>query len=82
MYAFIEIIDLIRTAGKTDDYEKNPKAYYSEAFTFGNKYGYLESVKKAKLYITRALFAGKNVEVGEGHGPVNHFFAPQKLKVR
>lgn len=41
-----------------------------------------KSVKKAKLYITHALFAGKNVDIGEGHGPVNHFFAPQKLKVR
>ncbi len=40
------------------------------------------SVKKAKKYITCALFAGKNVSIGTGHGPVNHFFDPQKLKIK
>lgn len=41
-----------------------------------------KSVKRAKTYITQALFAGKNVIVGEGYGPVNHFFAPKKLKLK
>lgn len=39
------------------------------------------SVKKAKQYITYALFSGKNVNIGKGNGPVNHFFAPMKLKL-
>lgn len=41
-----------------------------------------KSVRKAKLYITQALFAGKSVSCGQGHGPVNHFFHPEKLKLR
>ncbi|MBQ9077881.1 MAG: bifunctional hydroxymethylpyrimidine kinase/phosphomethylpyrimidine kinase [Muribaculaceae bacterium] len=40
------------------------------------------SVKKAKQYITYALFAGKHVNIGNGNGPVNHFFSPKKLKLR
>lgn len=39
-----------------------------------------KSVRKAKQYISYALFAGKNVCIGNGNGPVNHFFAPEKLK--
>lgn len=41
-----------------------------------------KSIKKAKRYITYALFAGKDVKIGGGHGPVNHFFHPDKLKLR
>lgn len=40
------------------------------------------SVRYAKRYITQALFAGKNVVCGKGHGPVNHFFHPEKLKIK
>ncbi len=32
----------------------------------------------AKDYIIHALYAGKDVEIGKGHGPVNHFFDPKK----
>lgn len=38
-----------------------------------------EAVKAAKEYIFQALSAGKDAYVGAGHGPVNHFFDPQKL---
>ncbi len=38
------------------------------------------AVKRAKLYITRALEAGSFVTVGKGHGPVDHFFSPRRLK--
>lgn len=45
-------------------------------------YSLQESVQKAKEYITNAIEAGKNVEIGRGNGPVNHFFCPQKLIIR
>lgn len=38
------------------------------------------AVSRAKLYISRALEAGSFVTVGKGHGPVNHFFSPRRLK--
>ncbi len=40
-----------------------------------------DAVAKAKAYLQNALEAGANVEVGKGHGPVNHFFDPQKLNI-
>ena len=38
------------------------------------------AVRHAKLYISHALEAGSFVTVGKGHGPVNHFFSPRRLK--
>jgi hydroxymethylpyrimidine/phosphomethylpyrimidine kinase len=38
-----------------------------------------EAVSGAKHYITEALKAGKDVHIGDGHGPLNHFFAPLPL---
>lgn len=38
-----------------------------------------EAVERAKEYIYRALVEGKDVNIGHGHGPLNHFFAPHKL---
>lgn len=38
------------------------------------------ATKQAKLYISHALEAGSFVTVGKGHGPVNHFFSPRRLK--
>lgn len=38
------------------------------------------AVKRAKLYISHALEAGSFVTIGKGHGPVNHFFSPRRLK--
>jgi len=32
----------------------------------------IEAIEKAKTYITEALIAGTRLEVGEGHGPVDH----------
>ncbi|MDE6394512.1 MAG: bifunctional hydroxymethylpyrimidine kinase/phosphomethylpyrimidine kinase [Duncaniella sp.] len=43
-------------------------------------YDIAEAVNAAKLYITRALEAGAFVTTGHGCGPVNHFFAPRRLK--
>lgn len=39
-----------------------------------------DAVGRAKAYLQSALEAGAGVTVGQGHGPVNHFFEPQKLK--
>jgi hydroxymethylpyrimidine/phosphomethylpyrimidine kinase len=38
-----------------------------------------QSISKSKIYIQNAIEQGKNVKTGEGHGPLNHFFDPQKL---
>ena len=40
-----------------------------------------EAFASAKDYITHALYAGKDVETGKGHGPVNHFFDPKKYTI-
>ena len=39
-----------------------------------------DAVARGKLYVTRALQAGAFVECGKGHGPVNHFFSPRRMK--
>lgn len=38
-----------------------------------------ESVFKAQMYIEQAIFTAKELEIGKGNGPLNHFFDPQKL---
>ena len=35
----------------------------------------LESVELGKKYVHQAILSGANLHIGEGHGPVNHFFA-------
>lgn len=39
------------------------------------------AVGMAKDYITSAIKAGASVKTGHGSGPVNHFFAPEPLKI-
>ncbi|MCD8193733.1 MAG: bifunctional hydroxymethylpyrimidine kinase/phosphomethylpyrimidine kinase [Tannerellaceae bacterium] len=41
--------------------------------------GLPDAVRLGKEYITQALEAGKDIAVGKGHGPVNHFFHPLPL---
>lgn len=41
--------------------------------------GLHDAVSMAKEYINSALDAGSDVHIGEGHGPLNHFFSPSKL---
>lgn len=38
-----------------------------------------DSIRLAKEYLYNALDAGKDVEIGKGYGPVNHFFKPKSL---
>jgi hydroxymethylpyrimidine/phosphomethylpyrimidine kinase len=40
-----------------------------------------EAFMSAKDYIIHALYAGKDVEIGKGHGPVNHFFDPKRCTI-
>lgn len=40
-----------------------------------------EAVRKAKAYVYQGILSGKDVHIGEGHGPLNHFFAPVPMKV-
>ena len=40
-----------------------------------------EAIGAAKEWLTKALRAGAEVEIGKGHGPVNHFFDPIKMKI-
>jgi hydroxymethylpyrimidine/phosphomethylpyrimidine kinase len=39
-----------------------------------------EAIKKAREYVFNAIVSGKDVKTGHGHGPLNHFFDPQKLQ--
>ncbi len=46
------------------------------AFFLASGYGLKEAVSAAKAYISHAIEAAKDMRIGEGSGPVNHFFAP------
>ena len=39
-----------------------------------------EAVALGKDFLSKALTAGASIKIGNGHGPVNHFFNPQQLK--
>lgn len=38
------------------------------------------AVRRAKLFVTRALEAGSNITTGKGNGPVDIFFDPKRTK--
>ena len=42
-------------------------------------YAIEEAVQHAHIYIHEAIEHGKDVKTGNGHGPLNHFYDPQKL---
>ncbi len=37
------------------------------------------AVNKAQQYVQGAIHAGKDLRIGKGNGPLNHFYDPQKL---
>lgn len=39
-----------------------------------------EAVKQAKEYVSKGIKEGADIHIGEGYGPLNHFFAPVSLK--
>lgn len=40
------------------------------------------AISKARIYVHHAILHGKDVKTGQGHGPLNHFFNPFKLRIR
>ncbi|MET3115173.1 hydroxymethylpyrimidine/phosphomethylpyrimidine kinase [Pedobacter sp. CG_S7] len=42
-------------------------------------YELLIAIEMARIYVYRAIENGKNVKTGNGHGPLNHSFAPRKM---
>lgn len=42
----------------------------------------VSAVDKGKQYLSQAIKAGAEVSTGHGHGPLNHFFHPEKLIVQ
>lgn len=41
-----------------------------------------DAIGAAKKYLSEAIEAGKDVEIGKGHGPVNHLYNPDKLIIK
>lgn len=40
-----------------------------------------EAVAKAKEYVYKGIETGKDVHIGNGHGPLNHFHSPEKMHI-
>ena len=40
------------------------------------------AIAMAKTYLSGAILAGKDVKIGDGHGPVNHFYEPKTLSTK
>lgn len=40
------------------------------------------AIAMAKTYLSGAILAGKDVQIGKGHGPVNHFYEPKALFIK
>lgn len=40
-----------------------------------------EAVAKAKEYIYKSIEAGKDIHIGHGHGPLNHFYSPLPMHI-
>lgn len=41
-----------------------------------------QAVEQAKAYVTGGIQAGKDVQTGQGHGPLNHFYAPVSMHIQ
>jgi hydroxymethylpyrimidine/phosphomethylpyrimidine kinase len=41
-----------------------------------------DAVLAAKTFVVNALRYGADIKIGEGHGPLNHFFAPEPMIIR
>ena len=40
------------------------------------------AIAMAKTYLSGAILAGKDMQIGKGHGPVNHFYEPKALFIK
>lgn len=41
----------------------------------------VKAVEKAKAYLYHSLSAGKDIHIGEGHGPLNHLYDPKPMYI-
>ena len=41
-----------------------------------------QAVERAKRYVTHGIEAGKDIRIGEGHGPLNHFYHPVPMNIK
>lgn len=41
-----------------------------------------DAVARAKEYVRAGIELGKDVRIGDGHGPLNHFYAPIPMKIK
>lgn len=40
-----------------------------------------EAVRKAKEYVYQGILSGKDIHIGDGHGPLNHFYSPAPMHI-
>lgn len=40
-----------------------------------------QAVEQAKVYVTEGIRTGADIQIGHGHGPLNHFYAPKPMKI-
>ena len=40
-----------------------------------------QAIKLSKNYVSKAIHYGSYIKLGKGNGPINHFFAPENLKI-
>lgn len=40
-----------------------------------------EAVRLAKAYVYQGILSGKDIHIGEGHGPLNHFHSPVPMHI-
>lgn len=40
-----------------------------------------KAVEKAKLYLYKGIETGKDIQIGHGHGPLNHFYDPTPMHI-
>lgn len=45
-------------------------------------YDLLQAVENAKRYVEEALASGAGLHIGEGNGPINHFFNPRPMIIK
>lgn len=68
-------IDTKNTHGSGCTLSSAIASYLAQGFSLS------ESVKNAQDYVDQAIFMAKDLEIGKGNGPLNHFFDPKKMIV-
>ena len=56
-------------------------SFFRHCYFLALGYDMPQAVEHAKAYVTKGIHAGKDVHIGEGHGPLNHFYAPVPMKI-